>query len=152
MCKSWDQHRGGQRRSSFEVMPWKSAAKLYLNCFTVVSGILESCILVEQGCHWNPLCRNFSLGVPGTSLAFICKPFKSTVLTFKGIPSHTACHFSSWFVRYTWSHPHPMLLCELRKAKADGDNANLHSDRQWRVVKLRTLLWRSYISFFRVSF
>lgn len=52
--------------------------------------------MVKNRCHLNPVWK-ISLGGLGKFIAFICDPFKSTVLIFKGTLSHNVSHFPVGF-------------------------------------------------------
>lgn len=119
--------------------------------FVRFSGVLVPLVVLRKGCLFNPIWRSLSLGGPSEFIGFIFNPLKSIILIFKGFFPHNACHFPSWFVRYTWSHSERCCISvswekECRPKQIAGIPIYVRT-LQWRTVKLMTWLHCAYITF-----
>lgn len=139
-----------QKRLSFGWNSSRIFSSCTYICFVRFSDILVHFIVVRKGCHLNPIWRTFSLGGPSEFIGFIFNPLKSIILIFKGVLSNNAYHFSSWFVRHTWSHSYSVTSVWVEKEWRPKQTTRMpiyFQILQWRTVKLMTLLHFAYITF-----
>lgn len=109
-----------QRSSSFGVKLSKNIFKLCLHLLCEVLWDIGELHSGKKRISFKPYLENLLLRwSKGIHRVHFFNPLKSIILIFKGVLPHKAYHFSSWFVRYTWSHSYSVASLWVEKKNDD---------------------------------